>query len=564
MKVFGIKVGSVFVYVWLIFLACTILVSARNAYRKALNTEEFAYSCDQFGYLRMAKEIRSAAKQGTAPEFKLESPQTRLLINFMKEQKVPLPDWEELVAPHAHHFFPKSDYVGVQYPPGTGLTLALFPEGQAVYRLNKTVVAFFALVGIGALVLAGWKQAWVSAGLVTLAIHLGLSVLGRMGALSFSINAALIPLLLSCLLTILALRLKAKENHRLALLAAFAAGSVLGFGTLIRLPVVFLTPGFLILLWPRTWKPGIKSLPILFGLGVFLAGVVPVVINQHAVAGAWYLSTYASVDAALPTLERVGHNLSYFFGDGPAALDNWALRDTLIGFIGFVLFIYVGLRQYSSSWPTNWKRVALAGLVTWIISTAFFLTHWIVGPHYAIPGIFVTVTLVAFGSLAIEVFSEKSPTKRNLRNPVLWLALAMVLWPGVSSLNRAWLERTEVPPPKGPVTHTPIVLPPELADARAWIWADLLTGSLWYYANKPAYKIPFTNRETRARIFRFVYDRGEPQYLIQDSGQMQTYIDEIEALGGHVEMKGKIDGHNPYFLIHWPADGPATPALPAT
>jgi hypothetical protein len=28
-------------------------------------------------------------------------------------------------------------------------------------------------------------------------------------------------------------------------------------------------------------------------------------------------------------------------------------------------------------------------------------------------------------------------------------------------------------------------------------------------------------------------------------------------LGGNVEMKGKIDGHNPYFLIHWPSEGPA-------
>lgn len=561
MKVFGIKVGSVFIYIWLVFLGVTTLVSARNAYRKALNTEEFAYSCDQFGYLRMAKEIRAAAKQGTTPEFKLESPQTRLLINFMKEQKVPLRDWEEVVAPHAHHFFPGSDYVGVQYPPGTGLTLALFPEGQAVYRLNKSVVAFFALVGIGALVFAGWKQSWVSASLVTLAIHLGLSVLGRMGAVSFSINAVLIPLLLSSLLAMMALRLQAKANHRLALLAAFAAGIVLGFGTLIRLPVVFLTPGFLILLWPRTWKIRLGSPPVFFAFGVFLAGVVPVLINQQVVAGAWYLSTYASVDAAPPTLERLSHNLSYFFGDGPAAADNWALRDTLIGFIGFVLFWYAGLRHYASSWPVTWKRVALAGLVTWILSTAFFLTHWIVGAHYAIPGIFVTVTLVAFGSFAIEVFSKDPAARLNLRSPVLWIALLLVLWPGLSTLNRAWSERTQLPVPNGPVTHTPIVLPAELADARAWIWADLLTGSLWYYANKPAYKIQFTNRETRAKIFRFVYDRGEPQYLIQDSGQMQTYIDEIERLGGHVEMKGKIDGHNPYFLIHWPDDGPAPRAL---
>jgi len=564
MRFFGIKAGTLCIYLWLIFLGVTILVSARNTYRRSLNTEEFAYSCDQFGYLRMAKEIRTAAKQGTAPEFRLDSPQTRLLINFMKEQNVPLRDWEEVVAPHAHHFFPKSDYVGVQYPPGTGLTLAIFPEGKAVYRLNKTVIAFFVLVGIGSLVLAGWRQSWASASLITLAIHLGLSVLSRMGAVSFSINAVLIPLLLSCLLAILALVLLLKDKRRKALIVAFCAGVVLGFGTLIRLPVVFLAPGFLILLWPRTWRPRLVSLPVVFAIGVLLAGVVPVLINQHTVAGAWYLSTYASVDAALPTLEGLRHNFSYFFGDGPAAGDNWALTDTVAGFTGFVLLLVLGLRKFTNPWPFHWTRVGLAGLVTWILSTAFFLTHQIVGAHYAIPGIFVTVALIAFGAFAIEFFLKSSPLNFQVRNPFLWIALVLVLWPGIHSLNRAWIERTEMQAPRGAITHTPIVLPAELADARAWIWADLLTGSLWYYANKPAYKIQFTNRETRAKIFRFVYDRGEPQYLIQDSGQMQTYIDEIEALGGHVEMKGRIDGPNPYFLIHWANGGPAPPAVAGT
>jgi MFS family permease len=560
MRIFGIKLSSILHYLWLILLAATLLVSVQSAYRRSLNTEEFAYACDQFGYLRMAKEIRSAAREGELPEFKLESSQTRLLIDFMQAQRVPVPDWEEVVAPHAHHYFPKSNYVGVQYPPGTGLTLALFPEGRAVYGLNKTVVVFFLLVGIGALVFAAWKHSWASAGLVILAIHLGLSILGRMGSLSFSINAVLIPLLLSCLLTILALRLNA-EKRRLAIATAFAAGVLLGFGTLIRLPVIFLAPGFLILLWSRNWRIGITSLPLVFALGAILIGIIPVLLHQQTIAGAWYLSTYASNDAALPTLERFGHNISYFFGDGPGAEDNWALRDALVGFSGFVILLSLGLRTGTNRLGLTWKRVGLAALVTWLLSTLFFLTHWIVGPHYAIPGIFVAVALIGFGSLAVEATSNESAGQFDRRNPALWIALALVLWPGFTTLNRAWSERTQNPAPDEPVNHAPIVLPAELADARAWIWADLLTGTLWYYANKPAYKIQFTNPETRAKIFKFVFDRGEPQYLIQDSERMQKYIDEIESLGGTVEMKGKIDGHNPYFLIHWSKDGPAVKAV---
>src|ERR1700704_6538416 len=143
---YRIRLGEVLVYGWLLVLALTILVSAQSAYRQSLNTEEYPYACDSFGYLRMAKEIRQAVYRRELPQFKLESPQTRLLINFMRSQNVPLSDWDEVVAPHAHHYFSKSGSVGVQYPPGTGLTLAIFPEGKAVYGLNRTVVIVFLAV----------------------------------------------------------------------------------------------------------------------------------------------------------------------------------------------------------------------------------------------------------------------------------------------------------------------------------------------------------------------------------------------------------------------------------
>jgi hypothetical protein len=95
------------------------------------------------------------------------------------------------------------------------------------------------------------------------------------------------------------------------------------------------------------------------------------------------------------------------------------------------------------------------------------------------------------------------------------------------------------------------VLPSELVDDKAWIWADLLTGSLWYYANKPAFKIQFTNQQTRAMIFRFVHERADRQYLLQDSEQMKVYMQEITNLGGRLEPRGKVDGQ-PYYLVVWP------------
>ena len=92
------KLPRIFVYLWIALLALTLFISVRSSYRRSLGTEEFAYACDSFGYLRMAKQIRHAYEHGVWPEFKLESPQTRTLINFMEQQNIAVPRWEEVVA----------------------------------------------------------------------------------------------------------------------------------------------------------------------------------------------------------------------------------------------------------------------------------------------------------------------------------------------------------------------------------------------------------------------------------------------------------------------------------
>lgn len=67
------KPAQILTYVWLAVLAVTLFISVQTAYREAPRTEEFAYACDPFGYLRMAKEIRDARAELKYPEIRLES-----------------------------------------------------------------------------------------------------------------------------------------------------------------------------------------------------------------------------------------------------------------------------------------------------------------------------------------------------------------------------------------------------------------------------------------------------------------------------------------------------------
>ena len=546
-------VSRIVCYLWVAALSLLFFTSVQTSYRQSLPTEEFAYACDSFGYLRMAKQIRLAFANRVWPEFKLESTQTRELIGFMQQRNLPVSRWEEVVAPHAHHYFPRSGYVGVQYPPGTGLVLSMFPQGEAVYGLNRIVVLVFLVVGVGVLVIAAWKRAWASIGLAMLALSLGMIVLTRMGSLTFSINAVLVPILFTCLLTFLALRLRTARRENVALLTALVAGLCLGFATLIRLPSFLLMPGCLVLLWPDRLR--IKSLPVAFVLGVTLIGVLPVLVNQQNVAGAWYLPTYADVDAALPTFESLKNNFRYFLGNGPAAVDNWALLYALFGFAGFLIFHTRNSSAASDNrFGLSWKRLTLASFLLWIIPICYFLTHAVTGVHYMISSVFATITVLGVGALSIESTSDIA--RPNPRRVLTWVALVLIFVPAFGMLIHIWPARTQLNGPLKAHTHQPILLPAELADDKAWIWADLLTGSLWYYDNKPAFKIQFTDDETRAAIFRFVFDRGERQYLLQDSEQMKKYMEEIEQLGGKLEMRGKVDGQ-PYFLIVWPDGGPA-------
>jgi len=173
-----------------------------------------------------------------------------------------------------------------------------------------------------------------------------------------------------------------------------------------------------------------------------------------------------------------------------------------------------------------------------------------------ISSIFATLTLIGLGTFAIELTSSATP-RFEMRRVLSWVGLVLVLWPAIATFNRSWTDEYTGPEPQNPRTHEPILLPSELVDDKAWIWADLLTGSLWYYANKPAFKIQFTDEQTRAKIWKFVYDRGERQYLIQDSEQMKQYIAEIERLGGKLQLRGKVDGQL-YYLVTWPNGVPSS------
>lgn len=546
-------VGRVLEITWFCALGAALVISALTTDRRARQVEENPSFCDPFGYLQMAQDIRQAASAGKAPQFIHESPHTRLLIDLMEKQEVPLPVWDEMVAPLAYHYFPAADHVAVQYSPGAGLVLALFPEGRALHKLNRVVIAIFLVAGLIMLVVAAVKRLPVSACFFILALILGLEVLARMGDASFSINTLLAPLLLSafCLAAAWAVQ---NKNPGWSWFLIFFGGLLFGFAVLARLPVILLLPGVLLLLWPTRLRSVLKSAWLPFGLGIILTGLIPMMVHQSRIAGAWYLATYAHENTEPHSLAKVGPNLSYYLG-GKAGTEHWVLPAIFLGCLGLYFW---SSRQPAPEPPStflrpvSWSRLVAAALLMMVSSTAFFLTHFAANSYYLIPATFGTVLMLALGSFALESHNFATIHRRGwLRGALLLGALTLSLAPGLIAMGRVSSHYIRASAETMPKRFS---LPAELADEAAWVWACELSGTLWYYARKPAHKLSSANADTRELVYRFVRQRGEPQYIVTDDEGMEAVAHEIVELGATLERRGELDGH-PYFLIHWPAYG---------
>ncbi len=536
---------------WLCALGVTLIFSALTTDRRARQVEENPSFCDPFGYLQTAQDIRHATAARTTPQFTVESRHTRLLVELMQSHHVPLPVWDEMVSPLACHYFPVADHVAVQYSPGAGLMLALFPEGRALHGLNRFVTIVFLLAGLVMLVVAAFKRRPLAAGLFIVALILGLEMLAQLDNASFSINALLVPLLLAGLCLTAAIAVQARSFYLAWSLTLFA-GLLFGFAILARVPVVLLLPGVLLLLWPASLRSWYKSAWVPFISGVFLGGVLPVAIHQSLVAGAWYLPTYNHENADPPTLACVGRNISYYFGAGKSSTVNWVLP---IIFAGCVGLICLSRRRAESGFATpfvrklSWSRLLASALIILAVSNTYFLTHPATVHYYPWPGLFGAVLLLALGALALEHHSLSTMRMGSWkRRALLCIGLALSLSPGLIVMGRVWSKYIPSSTESMPKYFS---LPAELADESAWVWACELSGTFWYYARKPAHKLTSTDPETRLLVYQFVIKRGEPQYIVTDDASMQAVADEIVSLGGTLERRGEVDGY-PYFLIHWP------------
>lgn len=301
-----------------------------------------------------------------------------------KMKEIAFAEWRDPVRWPCHNPMPSGKVV-MQYPPGTGFLLALFPEGHQVvplYIAASLIVCSLALSGI---FLARTLPSVAVAGVFgALAVYLMVNP----AKASYSVA----PTMALCAVTGFLTALWLSRDKRSALLIALI-GLLLGASVNFRLPNALLAAGYFLFLgipflWTRSLATFVQGLA--FGAGV-LVGMAPTLAAQAINAGSALATTYGSADVVAPGLDF-------------AVLGQY-LRD--MQFVLIVLAIGATLSLLRAG-ERHVRQAALLVAGNLVVNLGFFMSHPIFTPYYVVPIAMLSLWTLAFARLLQPVEAREA------------------------------------------------------------------------------------------------------------------------------------------------------------
>ncbi len=287
--------------------------------------------------------------------------------------------YAENQSPPCHTPMPKADKLVIQYPPGTGMVLALFPEGHQVIPLfvSATVIMFgFALLGIF------HARTTPSILLITAFGCLAIYIMINPVKASYSMAPTMV---VSALLGYLTARLFAGTQWSNRIWLITLLGFLLGLSVNFRLPNLLLSAGyflFFLVAFLSNRKFEIVARGLCFGVA-FLVGMAPTFIANAINAGSPFATTYGDQDAVPPGLS-LGIILQYVAD----------MQFVLLALAGLLLaYLLHASRDAGARW------VALITAANLAVNLAFFFTHPLVTPYYTIPVAMFSLWSLSFAFL---------------------------------------------------------------------------------------------------------------------------------------------------------------------
>ena len=356
-------------------IACAIvclLVLASNVW-SMLRWNEARGVYDDVCYLRQAHLFQRFGLAGFDTDISRDD--DHYLVGKLKEIGFPTRD-DASNAP-CHTPMPNSGKLVIQYPPGTGAVLALFPEGHQVIPLYVVATAVVFALAVLAIASAGVASDVLLAGLFgCLAIYLMIN--------PAKASYSMAPTMVTCALAGgLTARWLIGRRHDTFLLLAL--GLLLGLSVTFRLPNLLLSAGYFLFLLgafvsTRTLRAALDGL--WFAIA-FLAGMTPTLISNAINAGSPLATTYGAADVTPPEFSLA--IVWQYVADMQFVLLVLAIVSAgcLLGMRGFT-----GIRQVAVLTATNL-----------LVNLAFFLSHPVFTPYYTVPVAMLSLWTLLFGYL---------------------------------------------------------------------------------------------------------------------------------------------------------------------
>jgi hypothetical protein len=330
---------------------------------------------DDICYLRQAHLFQKFGLGGLDTDVTRDD--DRYLSSKLKE--IGFPTWSDPTTAPCHTPMPTTKKLVIQYPPGTGFVLALFPQGFQViplYVLTSVVVFGFALRGI--FYARSRPSILLAATFGFLAIYLMINP----AKASYSVAPTMAVCALAGYLTA---KLFFAEQPRRRLLLAGLVGFLIGVSVNFRLPNLLLSSGYFVFFFvsflvSRKIETALQG--VLFG-AAFLAGIAPTLLANAINAGNPLTTTYGGVDVTPP---------EFSFG----------VIWSYVADLQFALLVLAGgwtVSMWRGYRGDGMRQVALVTAGNLFVNLAFFLTHPIFTPYYMIPITMLSLWSLLFASL---------------------------------------------------------------------------------------------------------------------------------------------------------------------
>lgn len=298
-------------------------------------------------------------------------------------------EWKDPVRWPCHNPMPNGKVV-LQYPPGTGFLLALFPEEHQVvplYIAASLIVCGLALSGIA---LAQTLPSILGAGVFgALAVYLMINP----AKASYSVA----PTMALCAVTGFLTALWLTRDKRSVLLIALI-GLLLGASVNFRLPNALLAAGYFLFLgipflWTRSLATFVQGLA--FGAGV-LVGMAATLAAQAINAGSALATTYGSADLVAPAFDLA------VFGQ--------YLRDMQVVLIVLAIGATLALLRAGEAHVRQAAFVVAGNL---IVNLGFFMSHPIFTPYYVVPIAMLSLWTLSFARLLHPAEAREAASVRS-------------------------------------------------------------------------------------------------------------------------------------------------------